>query len=245
MGDLFNASARGISYNLYAGTLDELSLESKTVINTINQYSYCVAKEDSEFRDALEGSDVLLPDGEGVVIAERILTGRKINKISGADLHLHILTNLNNKQGRCFYLGSCDETLQKIKDRIGQEYPNIEVGYYAPPFKKVFSDQDNQKMIAAINAFRPDALFIGLTAPKQEKWSRQFKSQIDAKLICAIGAVFDFYSETVKRPSELLIRYKLEWFGRFMSNPRKMWRRYFYYGPVYIYYILRQKLTFH
>lgn len=232
----------GIRYNLYTGTLDQLSLESKIVINTINQYSYCVAKEDEEFRYALEGSDILLPDGDGVVIAERILSGRKINKISGAELHAHILATMDAKSGRCFYLGSCDETLEKIKDKIHKEYPNIEVGYYSPPFKTIFSDEDNQEMISVINAFAPDALFIGLTAPKQEKWSSQFKSQLDAKVICAIGAVFDFYSDTVKRPSDLLIRYKLEWLGRFLSNPRKMWRRYLFYGPVYVYYILSLKL---
>ena len=92
MGNYFSQSRKGMNYNLYTGTLNELSLESKTVINTINQYSYCVANEDKEFRNALVESDILLPDGEGVVLAERILSGRKINKISGADLHQHILT---------------------------------------------------------------------------------------------------------------------------------------------------------
>ncbi|RYE50408.1 MAG: glycosyltransferase, partial [Sphingobacteriales bacterium] len=57
----------------------------------------------------------------------------------------------------------------------------------------------------------------------------------------AIGAVFDFYSDTVKRPSEVFIKYKLEWLGRFMSNPSKMWKRYFYYGPIYALYILKLK----
>ncbi|RZK21675.1 MAG: glycosyltransferase [Pedobacter sp.] len=243
MGNLFSQSGKGMNYNLYTGTLNELSLESKTVINTINQYSYCVANEDTEFRDALVGSDILLPDGEGVVLAERILTGRKISKISGADLHEHILNSLNKKNGRCFYLGANDETLKKIKARIKQEFPSIVVGYYSPPFKSVFSEEDNIKMITAINDFGTDALFIGLTAPKQEKWSWQFKSQIDAKLICAIGAVFDFYSETVKRPSDFFIRYKLEWLGRLMSNPKKMWRRYIYYGPIYAYHIIRLKFN--
>ncbi|AZI25189.1 glycosyltransferase [Pedobacter sp. G11] len=243
MGNYFSQSRKGMNYNLYTGTLNELSLESKTVINTINQYSYCVANEDKEFRNALVESDILLPDGEGVVLAERILSGRKINKISGADLHQHILTSLNHKNGRCFYLGAINETLEKIKARIQHEYPNVVVGYYSPPFKSVFNEEDNNKMIAAINDFGADALFIGLTAPKQEKWSWQFKSQIDAKVICAIGAVFDFYSQTVKRPSDFFIRYKLEWLGRLLSNPRKMWRRYLYYGPIYVYHIFKLKFA--
>jgi N-acetylglucosaminyldiphosphoundecaprenol N-acetyl-beta-D-mannosaminyltransferase len=235
--------SNGLDYNLYDGELAEISLESKATINTINQYSYCIAQEDQEFQAALKGSDILLPDGEGVVLAERFLTGKKLHKISGTDVHMHLLKMLNNKGGRCFYLGASTETLEKIQSKIRKEYPNIEMGYFAPPFKAVFSEEENNEMIEAINSFAPDALFIGLTAPKQEKLSQQFKSKLNVKIICAIGAVFDFYSDTVKRPNELFIKYKMEWLGRFMSNPSKMWKRYFYYGPVYAWYILKIRFS--
>jgi len=243
MKSLFTAGANGLDYNLYAGELKEISLESKTTINTINQYSYCIAKEDLEFKAALQGSDILLPDGEGVVLAERFLTGRKLHKISGTEVHMHLLKRLNQKSGRCFYLGASTETLKKIQAKIRREYPNIEMGYFSPPFKAVFSEAENNEMIDAINSFAPDALFIGLTAPKQEKLSQQFKSKLDVKIICAIGAVFDFYSDTVKRPNELFIKYKLEWLGRLLTNPIKMWKRYLYYGPIYIYSVLKIKLN--
>lgn len=229
----------GINRNLYLGKLNEISFEAKTVINTINQYSYCIAQEDQEFKDALTNCDILLPDGDGVVMAERLLTGKKIKKISGTDLHFHLLSTLNTQHGKCFYLGSSEDTLNKIKDKLSREYPNLEVGFYSPPFKSTFSTEDNEQMIRAINNFGPDALFIGLTAPKQEKWSQQFKDQINAKCICSIGAVFDFYAETVKRPSKFFIDNKLEWMGRLISNPSRMWRRYLYYGPIYVFYVLK------
>ena len=236
---MLNLNGKGINYNLYLGNLNELPFSSKIVINTINQYSYCIAQEDPEFKSALTSSDILLPDGEGVVLAERLLTGKKIKKISGTDLHVYLLSKLNDQFGKCFYLGSSEATLLKIKEKLAKEYPNLEIGYYSPPFTSDFSLEDNQKMIKAVNDFNPDALFIGLTAPKQEKWSQQFKNQINANLICSIGAVFDFYAETVKRPSKLFIDLKLEWMGRLMSNPSRMWRRYLYYGPIYIFYILK------
>ncbi|RNL53021.1 glycosyltransferase [Pedobacter jejuensis] len=239
MENQLNLNGRGINYNLYNGNLNEISLDSKIVINTINQYSYCIARKDAEFRNALTSSDILLPDGEGVVLAERFLTGKKIKKISGTDLHLYLLSTLNAQSGKCFYLGSCEETLAKIRVKLLKEYPNLEVGIYSPPFTSTFSSDDNEKMIAAINAFNPDALFIGLTAPKQEKWSQQFKNQINAKFICSIGAVFDFYAETVKRPSKFMVDNKLEWMGRLVSNPSRMWRRYLYYGPIYVFQILK------
>jgi N-acetylglucosaminyldiphosphoundecaprenol N-acetyl-beta-D-mannosaminyltransferase len=243
MKSLVTPAGNGLNYDLYDGDLSKISLETKVTINTINQYSYCIAEEDSEFREALKGSDILLPDGEGVVWAERFLTGKKITKISGTDIHLHLLQRLNKKGGRCFYLGASDETLIKIKAKLKLEYPNIEVGYFSPPFKAIFSDAENQEMINAINSFGADVLFIGMTAPKQEKLSQQFKSKLKVKVICAIGAVFDFYSDTVKRPNDVFIKYKLEWLGRFISNPSKMWKRYFYYGPIYALYVLKLKFS--
>lgn len=238
-----NIKTQGIDYNLFTGILNDLSYHQKTVINTINQYSFCIAEEDASFKKALQESEILLPDGEGIVMAERILSGKKIKKISGTDLHLHFLTSLSKKKGRCFYLGSSPATLEKIRKNLNKEYPEIEAGFYSPPFKQEFSAQDNQDMIDAINAFKPDVLFIGLTAPKQEKWSNEHKQAINAKVICAIGAVFDFYAGTVKRPAKLMIDLKLEWLGRFLSEPKRMWRRYFYFGPIYLYLILKQKMN--
>lgn len=235
---------QGIDYNLFTGILNDLPEAPKTVINTINQYSFCIAEEDEKFKQALRESEILLPDGEGIVLAERLLTGKKIKKISGTDLHLHLLSTLSKKKGRCFYLGSSPSTLQKIKQKLQQEYPDVEAGFYSPPFKLKFSEEDNQEMINAINSFKPDVLFIGLTAPKQEKWSHEHKMAIDAKIICAIGAVFDFYAGTVKRPSQVWIDLRLEWFGRFISEPKRMWRRYFYFGPIYLYLIAKKKLKF-
>lgn len=242
MKNINSIPRQGINYNLFTGLLNDLPLAPKTVINTINQYSFCMAEQDLQFKEALLNSEILLPDGEGIVLAERILAGKKINKISGTDLHLHFLSTLNQKKGKCFYLGSTPSTLHKIKEKLAREYPDIEAEFYSPPFKVNFSEEDNQAMLNAINSFQPDVLFIGLTAPKQEKWSSEHKMAIDAKIICAIGAVFDFYAGTVKRPGPVWIRLRLEWFGRFMSEPKRMWRRYFYFGPIYLYLIMKQKM---
>ncbi len=230
-----------MEYSIYNGDLFELDFTKKTLITTINQYSYCVAEEDVEFKRALLESDILLPDGMAIVSAVRFQSGKKIKKIAGADIHLHLLHDLNKRGGRCFYLGSSIPTLLKIKERLATEFPNVIVGTYSPPFKTHFSKIENKKMVAAINAFGPDVLFVGMTAPKQEKWAFHHKTQIKAKTICAIGAVFDFYAGTVGRPSSFWINLKLEWFIRLIKEPKRMWKRYLYYGPVFIGYILQNK----
>ena len=230
------------NYSIFNGNLNQVGVSQKTLINTINQYSFCIAEEDIAFKNSLQYADVLLPDGMAIVAAVRFLTGKKIKKIAGADIHHHLLQELNQKSGRCFYLGSSESTLLKIKQRVAIEFPNITVGTFSPPFKTEFSKTDNEKMIETVNDFETDILFVGMTAPKQEKWAFVHKEQLDTKIICTIGAVFDFYAGTVERPSPFWINMKLEWFIRLVKEPKRMWKRYLYYGPVFIKYILAEKI---
>jgi N-acetylglucosaminyldiphosphoundecaprenol N-acetyl-beta-D-mannosaminyltransferase len=96
-------------------------------------------------------------------------------------------------------------------------------------------------MVDAVNAFHPDILFIGMTAPKQEKWAYAHKDRLNARVICCIGAVFDFYAGTVERPSSFMISIGLEWFGRLVREPRRLWRRYLYYGPIFLWLLFKEK----
>ncbi|QNF32317.1 WecB/TagA/CpsF family glycosyltransferase [Adhaeribacter swui] len=228
-------------FNIFSSKIEDIKISAKTIINTINQYSYVVASKDKAFRKALIESDVLLPDGVGIVFAFKFLKGENIKKIAGADLHYYLLNSLNQNSGSCFYLGSAEETLIKIENRILAEYPNIRVGYYSPPYKTDFNNFDNDAMVNAINTFRPDVLFVGMTAPKQEKWVHYNKSRIEAKVICSIGGAFDFFAGTVNRPGKFWINLCLEWFIRMMKEPGRMWRRYLYYGPVFMFLIIKQK----
>jgi N-acetylglucosaminyldiphosphoundecaprenol N-acetyl-beta-D-mannosaminyltransferase len=231
-----------MGYRVYDGNLIHLTFNKKILVNTINQYSFCIAEKDVLFKRSLIESDILLPDGMAIVAAVRLLTGQKIKKIAGADIHQHLLQELNQKGGSCFYLGSSENTLLKIKERIAVEFPNIKVGTFSPPFKTEFSRTDNEKMVETINGFQPDVLFVGMTAPKQEKWAHEHKEQLNTKIICTIGAVFDFYAGTVERPSPFWINLKLEWFIRLVKEPKRMWKRYLYYGPIYIALILKERL---
>jgi N-acetylglucosaminyldiphosphoundecaprenol N-acetyl-beta-D-mannosaminyltransferase len=215
----------------------------KTVINTINPHSYCEAKKDVFYQQALIQSDILLPDGIGIVWAAKTLNNTKIKKIAGADLHKSLLEKINEERGKIFYMGSSNSTLLKIQERIKTEYPNIKVGIYSPPYKLIFSEEDNARILDSINIFKPDVLFVGMTAPKQEKWVHQHKDQIDAKIIASIGAVFDFYAGTVKRPSNIWIALGLEWFPRFLREPRRLWRRNFISTPLFIKDVLIAKFS--
>jgi N-acetylglucosaminyldiphosphoundecaprenol N-acetyl-beta-D-mannosaminyltransferase len=236
------STAKMIDYSIYKGNLNDIRFNKKTVINTINQYSYMVAENDNEFKTALLASDILLPDGVGVTAAMKVLSNENVKKIAGADIHVHILEKLNASGGRVFYFGSSENTLSLIEKRLAEEYPNITVKTLSPPFKETFTQAESLSFVATINSFDPDALFIGMTAPKQEKWATKYKDELDAKIICSIGAVFDFYAGTINRPGDFWIDMGLEWMVRLAQNPKRMAKRYLYYGPAFIRDIFKLKM---
>lgn len=224
--------------------LPKVPVSQQIVINTINPHSYCVAKKDKEFSNALHKSDYLLPDGIGIVLAAKWLKGKKIQKIAGNDVFLHLMNQLNESKGSCFFLGAAPNTLDKIKEKAAKEFPKVKVHSYSPPYKQQFSAEDNDKMCTEVNTIKPDVLFVGMTAPKQEKWVFNHKEQLDAKIICSIGAVFDFYAGTVKRPSNFWINLKLEWFIRFMKEPKRLFKRNFVSTPTFLWDVFLVKIGF-
>jgi N-acetylglucosaminyldiphosphoundecaprenol N-acetyl-beta-D-mannosaminyltransferase len=231
-----------LEYKLTTDLLSHLPVNLQ-VACTMNAHSYCVAKEDGLFREALLSSDILIPDGVGVVWASKYLYSKRIEKISGFDLHLHFLKMLQKKGGgKVFYLGASDRTLSLIVTRLKSEFPLIQAAVLSPPFKSEFSKEENLEMIQKINQFEPDLLFVGMTAPKQEKWVFLQKNSLNAKMVCSIGAVFDFYAGTVQRPNEVWIMLGLEWLPRFLKEPRKLWRRNLISTPQFIFEIVFKRL---
>ncbi len=227
---------------LFDSTLEKLD-SSKRLITTLNAHSYNTLQEDKVFSEALKSSDILLPDGVSMVWASRVLLGKKIKKIAGDDLFYFEMNRVQNKGGSCFFLGSTFETLKIIKERAKIEFPDVKVHYYSPPYKAEFSEKDSATMINAVNRVKPDTLFIGLTAPKQEKWAYQHFDKLEAEHICCIGAVFDFYAGTVNRAPKWMISIGMEWFYRLVKEPRRMWRRYVIGNPLFVKNIISKKIS--
>ncbi|MBU0995217.1 MAG: WecB/TagA/CpsF family glycosyltransferase [Proteobacteria bacterium] len=202
----------------------------------INPHSYVVSLRDSEFSLALHGSDWLIPDGIGILIASRILGGRINQRITGSDVFHGLNSKLNNTGGKVFFLGSTEATLNAICDKVRLEWPGIRIaGTYSPPFKSEFSGEDNKAMLEAINAVAPDVLWVAMTAPKQEKWLIKNRQNLNVKFAGAVGAVFDFYTERVKRSHPKFQGLGLEWLPRLIQEPSRLWRRNFISTPKFLY----------
>ncbi|WP_417613379.1 WecB/TagA/CpsF family glycosyltransferase [Owenweeksia hongkongensis] len=230
-----------LGYKINKQPLESIDFSTIKIINTINPHSYCTAKKDTVFMEALKNSDILLPDGIGIVWAERVLNGNSIKKIAGFDIFMFLMRNLNEKSGSCFFLGASEETLKKIEEKVKVDFPNIKVHSYSPPYKPEFSKADSELMCDNVNAVKPNVLFVGMTAPKQEKWVHLNKKQLFADNICSIGAVFDFYAGNVKRSSPFWIALGLEWLPRFLNEPRRLAKRNLVSTPLFILEVIKHK----
>lgn len=197
------------------------------IINTINPHSFIVAQKDLVFKAALCNSDYLFPDGIGVVWALKYFYKDPISRISGFEIHKHLLDYCKiNDLKRICYFGSSEKVLDLVEKKLSLEYDSyFQIKKISPAFKESFCDNENSFYIRQINNFCPDVVFVGMTAPKQEKWTYLNKNKINSKFLVSIGAVFDFYAETEKRAPKLMIMLGFEWLYRFVQNPKRMYPR--------------------
>ena len=229
--------------------------EGKVLINTINAHSYNTAQKDELFAEALAKGDYLIPDGASIIKACRLLKGKSMPKerIAGWDLFEFEMNKLGGsmesgnegtteRKKKVMFMGSSEKVLGLIKQRAAADYPNLEIITYSPPYKPVFSDEDNRAIIQAINEADPDLLWIGMTAPKQEKWTYQHWKELNIHChVGTIGAVFDFYAGTAKRAPQFWQKNSLEWLYRLCIEPKRMWRRYVIGNPLFLWNIQKEK----
>lgn len=225
--------------------------DGKVLINTVNAHSFNVAQKDKLFAEALKNGDYLIPDGASVIKACKWLKAKSQPKerIAGWDLFVFEMQRLKERSkkedGRCLkvmFMGSSEKVLAKIRENAAVDYPTLDVVTYSPPYKPEFSDEDNNAIIKAINDANPDLLWIGMTAPKQEKWTFQHWNEL--KIHChvgTIGAVFDFYAGTAKRAPQWWQDHSLEWLYRLLKEPKRMWRRYVLGNPLFVWNIVKER----
>ena len=228
--------------------------EGKLLINTINAHSYNTARKDSLFAEALTNGDVLLPDGVSIVMACKWIKAKSLPKerIAGWDLFAFEMEKLERESEELrtkseeskivMFMGSSQKMLDLIVKRAAEVYPHLKVVTYSPPYKPEFTDEDNKAIIDAIHAANPDLLWIGMTAPKQEKWTYSHWKELNIHChVGSIGAVFDFFAGTMKRAPMWWQDHGLEWLYRLLKEPKRMWRRYIIGNALFLWNMVKEK----
>ena len=227
--------------------------EGKLLINTVNAHSFNTAKKDQLFADALTNGDVLIPDGVSIVKACKWIKAKSQPKerIAGWDLFSFEMEKLERESEELrtkseeskivMFMGSSQKVLDLIVKRAAEVYPHLKVVTYSPPYKPEFSDEDNKAIIDAINAANPDLLWIGMTAPKQEKWTYSHWNELNIHChVGTIGAVFDFFAGTVERAPIWWQDHGLEWLYRLIKEPKRMWRRYIIGNSLFLWNMVKE-----
>ena len=193
-----------------------------------NTHSVVIAQKDPVFLNALNDADQVVADGVGVKIVGRLARIDVGPRIIGEEYFSSLMRSLELRgSGRIFFFGSSDFVLRKIAERVKQVYPSLTLcGMLSPPFR-VWPEEENSGMVKTIADSRPDVLWVGMTAPKQENWVFNNRHLLDVPVIGSIGAVFDYFAGTVPSPPRWVRKAGLEFLYRAFRNtsPWTFWLR--------------------
>lgn len=200
-----------------------------------NPHSLVAAQGDAAFRLALNNASLVVADGVGVTLMAKIAGVKVGPRITGTDYFFSVMRALEEHgAAKVFFFGSSPHVLAGISARMNAEFPNVRLcGILSPPFGR-WSAEVNSAMLETINRADPDVLWVGMTAPKQEKWVEENRRRLRAAVIGSIGAVFDFYAGTNRRAPQWMCRLGIEWLYRLAREPRRMWRRTFVSAPKFV-----------
>lgn len=186
---------------------------------TISPNSYGITTKSSALEIALKNAGLLVLDGVYFGLGYFLRTGRTIHKNQGPAIFYQELEIQKVRRGKVFFLGSTNDTLERIVKRMEREYPEISVACYSPPFVQKLSWENNCDIELRVNEFDPDVIFVGMTCPKQEIWVHENIKSFPGKLIMAIGGVFDWFAGNYPELHPFWWKMRLGWLGRAVQRP--------------------------
>lgn len=203
---------------------------STKVIYTPNTEIVMESKKNQKLRDILNRGDLVVPDGIGLIYASKIKKKELSERVAGFDLSIELL-DIADKNGYSLYLlGGEEGVAKRAGEEIKKRYPNVKiVGYRNGFFKGAHiskaGDTEEEKIVKEINSSRPDILFVGLGAPKQEYWIDYNKDKLKTKIIIGNGGTMDVLAGKAKRAPKVYQDLGLEWFYRLMKDPKRIKRQ--------------------
>lgn len=207
--------------------------------------AHCIAEclQSESLRTIYNRAGMVIPDGRPVAWICRAMGHRNVEQVRGSDLMLEACKRFVGRNCRHFlYGGWPPEVVEQLASNLRERCPGIQiVGTYAPPFRSLNGEED-AAIVERINATRPDIIWIGLGAPKQDFWAEAHVGKIVAPVLIAVGAAFDFHSGRKPQAPRWMMSIGLEWFFRVLTEPRRLGPRYLRDNPVFIWNILRQTL---
>lgn len=235
-----------LGYNLYPLTFEEtkekiigfLKEDKKRIITAINPEKIVRSLSDKKLKEILENSDLLLPDGYGIVVASKILGIGVKERITGIDMYEALLEYGNRANLSIYFLGAKEESVRGVVGRVKKEYSGINIagfhnGFFNSP-EEILDDMKDKKF---------DILFVAMGTPKQEYFIFDNFKNINAKIFIGVGGSFDVFSGKIKRAPKIIRKLGLEWLYRFILEPKKRFPRVLLLFK-FIFLVLKERLKF-
>lgn len=205
-----------------------------------NVHTTVTSYEDPEYCGIQNGGIMALPDGGPLSSVGRKRGHSKMARVTGPSLMGEIFSISAEKGYRHYFYGSTEETLEKLYSKLEEKYPGLQIaGMYSPPFRPI-SEEEDEMIVRMINDTRPDFVWVGLGAPKQEKWMAMHQGIIKG-LMLGVGAGFDYYADNIKRAPEWMQRINMEWFYRLIQDPKRLFKRYMKTNTKFLWLVSRGK----
>lgn len=185
-------------------------------------------ENDVEFSKVYNNADLILTDGMPLIWISKLLKTPIKEKVSGSDLFPKVCELACKKNYSVFLLGAAEGVALKAAENLRSKYKNLNiVGTFSPSYGFEKNDDEVEKIIKIVNKAKPDILAVGLGAPKQEKFIYKYKEKLNVPVSLAIGASIDFEAGNIERAPVWMQKIGLEWFYRFLKEPKRMFKRYF------------------
>jgi len=208
-------------------------------VHLLNAYSIALAQRDERFRTTLSGASCNFPDGKPLSWVTR-LSNRRLHQVRGPQFFLDVMDQGRAEGVQHFLLGGSDDLLVKLQANLRELFPGVSiVGVASPPFRPL-STAEIAEQDGLIRASGADIVWVGLGTPKQDYEAERIARELQT-VACAVGAAFDFTAGTKREAPRWMTRVGLEWLYRFMSEPRRLWRRYLIGNFAFLGAVLRDR----
>lgn len=202
-----------------------------------NVHTTVTAYEDLEYRAIQNGGIMAVPDGGPLSTVGKKRGYKEMERTTGPSYMGEIFKISEKKGYRHYFYGSTNDTLKTLHQKLEEKYPGIQiVGMYSPPFRSL-TEEENRDIIQRINETTPDFVWVGLGAPKQEKWMADHQGKVEGFMV-GVGAGFDYFAENISRAPQWMQRANLEWLYRLMQDPKRLFKRYWHTNTRFIWYAM-------
>lgn len=239
---LFNIAIDNVDMEGAVARIDQLVLNKQnSYVVTPNVDHIVKLQHDLDFRQIYDHASLVVADGMPLVWVSALFKTPLKERVTGADLFPRVCRLAAEKGYSVFLLGADKGVASEAAANLAQTFSGLNVcGTYSPTYGFENSENENLHILSLLEAAKPDILFVGVGAPKQEKWIYKYRQRYRVPVAIGVGASFDFVAGSIQRAPQWMQKAGLEWFYRFLMEPRRLFRRYFIDGCEFFWMTLRE-----